>query len=297
MSPKPTVVPILEVGGTHVTAAVVDTASWSVDQVSRLSLDGHAPAEALLDRLAEAAGLLTCDRGAQWGVAMPGPFDYDSGIGRFTGVGKFDSLNGVDVRAGLSSRLGARAGGVSFINDASAFLVGEWRTGAAAGTARSAAVTLGTGIGSAFLADGTIVDTGPEVPPEGEAHLLSHQGRPLEDWVSRRALMRAYAGEGDVSPQLDVREIADLARQGEARAGEVFRSAFTVLGTVLGPWLARFGAEVIVVGGSIARAWDLIEQPLHAGLAATGDLRVRRAVDADRSALVGAAHPAVVAAR
>ena len=32
-----------------------------------------------------------------WGVAIPGPFDYQSGVGLFAGVGKFEALYGVDV--------------------------------------------------------------------------------------------------------------------------------------------------------------------------------------------------------
>lgn len=293
-------IPILEVGGTHVTAAWIDPDGWRVSRQFRRQIDGSAQADELLAEFVRAADSLDAPPGLAWGMAMPGPFDYAAGIGRFTGVGKFESLNGVDVGKQLVRSISARPDSIGFINDASAFLVGEWRIGAARGADRSAAITLGTGVGSAFLADGVVIDSGPDVPPDGEVHLLVHRDLPLEDWVSRRAILREYAAAGpaagpiDVNP-IDVKEIAVRAREGDAAAATVFDSAFRTLGIVLGPWLKRFGAEVVVLGGSISKSWDLIEEPLHDGLRESGDVTVRLAQDAERSALVGATHPVVTA--
>jgi glucokinase len=287
-----TAIPILEVGGTHVTAAWVHPQEWQVSAAVRRELDGRADSAVLIKEFAAAAAALDADPGSDWGVAMPGPFDYSAGIAWYVGVGKFDSLHGIDVRRELLAAMPNRPGSISFINDASAFLVGEWLAGQARGTSRSAAVTLGTGIGSAFLADGQVIDSGPDVPPDAEAHLLFHEGRPLEELVSRRALRRRFAELASRSDEPDVREIADLARSGDATAAKVFDTAFELLGRVLGPWMNRFGAEVIVLGGSISRAWDLIADPLHRGLSISGDIPVRLTEDAERSALVGSAYPA-----
>jgi glucokinase len=286
-------IPILEVGGSHVTAAWIDARAWSVDQAVRREMDGHLDSDALIREFVSAAEELQAPTGADWGVAMPGPFDYLNGVAHYTGVGKFDNLNGVDVRAELTRLLPGRPGSVSFINDASAFLVGEWLAGAARGADRSAGLTLGTGVGSAFLADGVVIDDGSDVPPEAEVHLLGYQDLPLEDWVSRRAIRRRYAEDSGRTDDPDVREIADLARDGDVVASEIFRAAFTILGEVVGPWMHRFGAEVIVLGGSISRSWDLIETPLHTGLSVTADVPIRLAEDAERSALLGAAYPAL----
>ncbi len=78
---------------------------------------------------------------------MPGPFDYPTGVGRFAGVGKFESLAGVDVGAGLRERLTGRAERLCFLNDADAFAIGEYRAGAARGHQRVVCLTLGTGWG------------------------------------------------------------------------------------------------------------------------------------------------------
>ncbi|MCW2524980.1 MAG: glkA2 [Frankiales bacterium] len=283
-------VPILEVGGTHVTAAWISQPDWAVLQASRLELDATADGPRLVAALTGAAVGLRAPAGARWGIALPGPFDYQSGVARYTGVGKFDQLNGVNLRAELTRGLraaGSAPGELTFLNDASAFLIGEWLGGAAQGTRRSMALTLGTGVGSAFLTDGEIVDAGPTVPEQGEVHLLSYRGLPLEDWVSRRAIRKSY-GQWDA----DVDEIATRARAGDGAARRALTDAFAILGEVIGPWAKRFRAEVLVLGGSISGSFDLVEGPLRAGLAGSADatMTVARAHNLDSASLIGAAY-------
>ncbi len=187
------------------------------------------------------------------------------GIALFKGVGKFDALYGMDVRAAFLEGLRQRPADVVFLNDAHAFLTGEWSAGTVRGHHRAVGITLGTGVGSAFLADGRICANGPGVPPEGRMDLTEIDDRPLEDTVSRRAILARY---GD--PAADVHDIAGRARAGEARARRVLDDVFTGLGVVLGPRLVDFGATALVVGGSIARSWDLVAPALSAGLVTGG---------------------------
>ena len=177
-------------------------------------------------------------------MAVPGPFDYARGIGLFRDVGKFDSLYGVDVRRGLLTRIRPRPSAVRFLNDADAFGVGEYAAGAARGHDRAVCITLGTGVGSAFLDRGRPVNSGPTVPPDGSIHLVVHDGRPLEETVSRRAIRTAYAAaaagaSGDLAP--DVHAIAERSRQGDDLAQRVLADAFGGLGAALAPLIQRFG--------------------------------------------------------
>ncbi|MGW3864755.1 ROK family protein [Streptomyces sp. NPDC005047] len=320
----PLAVPVLDIGGTHVTAALVDPAASRVlpSTVVRTPLRSDAEADVVLDAVAAAALALPAGHGPRWGVAMPGPFDYATGVGRFEGMGKFESLSGVDVGAGLRARLGGRAERLCFLNDADAFAVGEYHSGAAAGHDRVVCLTLGTGVGSSFLSHGRPVHSGPVVPPSGHVHRLTVRGRPLEDTVSRRGLRAHYAAlrgagapgvagagafaEADAETPTrsairsgaddailpDVREIAARAGKGEAAAGEAFRYAFDALGRALAPWIDHFEATAVIIGGSVARSWDLIHPALTAGLASAGGRRVlvlpaRRPEEAP---LLGAAH-------
>jgi glucokinase len=288
-------VPALEVGGTHVSAALIDVTDWRIvpDTLSRRPLDGQASAHALLDVFIGAARTLKIGA-ARWGVAMPGPFDYEHGVALFEDVGKFDSLRGVDVHAALCAGISPRPDSVRFLNDADAFLLGEWLHGAATGYRRCAAVTLGTGVGSAFLADGEIVGSGPDVPPGGRAHRLYIDGRPLEDVVARRAIRSAYrTATGDA--EADVRDIAARARAGDRLARQVIDTAMGLLGTAVSPYLSRFGAEVVVVGGSMSASWDLFGPAFVAALRSRVSVVV--AEDREHAPLLGAARYALTGPR
>jgi glucokinase len=76
----------------------------------------------------------------------------------------------------------------------------------------------------------------------------------------------------------------------------VLRSAFGALGRALSPWLEKFGAKALVVGGSMTGSWDLIGPALVGGIGATmaegGEglegLRVLVAAHPENAALLGA---------
>ena len=270
----------LDIGGTHVSAARVDVASGSLDPAARcrVELPADATRSELLERIGRAARAVG-EGVERVGVAVPGPFDYENGISRIRH--KLEPLYGVDLRALLADALAlADSRSVLFLNDADAFLLGEWSAGAARGHARAVGVTLGTGLGSAFIADGKIVADGPTVPPEGSLHLLDFRGAPVEDTISRRALLALYGADAGI----DVEQLAARARAGDARARETFRDTAAALAEFVSPWLRSFDASCLVVGGSIARAWDLLAPVLEAELDG-----VTRAAKLDEAPLLGAA--------
>lgn len=288
--------PAVEVGGSHVTAAAVDLAAGSVVAGSRCraGLDPAADADTLLAAIADTAGELV-DRcrgrlGDRWGLAVPGPFDYATGIARYRGVGKFASLRDVPVGDRLAERLGARPERLRFLNDASAFALGARRL-EAPHAERLAAFTLGTGVGSAFLAGDEVVEDGPLVPPEGRADRLTIAGRPLEDTASTRAMTARYAQR--TGRHVDgLRELTALAGAGDEIATETVHTAMTALGAALSPWLVGFRPDVVVFGGSITAAWPIVGPPL---LAALGVDTVVVVSDGEAAALLGAATHAATA--
>jgi glucokinase len=286
-------------------------ARWDVVAGSRQRrpLDAQADAGILVDTIAAAAAAARelATPGTPWGIAIPGPFDYERGVGDFRGVGKFGALRGVALGALLGRAGAAAARTPHFLNDAEAFALGEWVHGAGRGHGRMIATTVGTGIGSAFLAEGTAVDHGPGVPQQGRLDLLEVNGRPLEETVSRSAILSRYAaahlaaqagrpeGPAAEAPRsLDVRDIAELAAAADDVAVDALRGPLLTLGRVLGPCAVDFRAGAVVVGGSIATAWEVVGPALRAGMdqAAPGwdDACVLlRAHHLEDSSLVGAA--------
>jgi glucokinase len=287
---SPRLVGALEIGGTHVTAAVLVVGQRTIEpaSVQRDELRPGATREALVRSIVAAAQRLAAPAVTRWGVATPGPFDYTRGISLIRGVAKLDALYGVDLRAELSSALALAPQDVLFLNDADAFLIGEWWAGAAQGHERAIGVTLGSGLGSAFLERGHIVETDPRVPADGRLDLIPFRGAAVEDTLSRRGLRAAYGGDHP-----DVLEIAQRARDGERRASDVLRGFGRGLGGFLAPWLERFDPTCLVLGGSIARSWDLWSDDFRAACAPARRLTsCGVAAHLDQAPLLGAAYHA-----
>lgn len=287
MSTAQPTVPVLEVGGTHVSAALVDPVRWTVaGAVVRRDVDSHGPAEQILAAWADSAAELEPPDRAVWAVAMPDPFDYERGVGDFRGVAKYEALSGVDVRAALLARLPGAPRQVVFCNDADAFTLGEAVAGAARDAERCVGITLGTGVGSGWVAGRRIVD--PHHPPGGRIHRIQLDGAGLEETVSRRAIRRAYErATGDSAA--DVRDLADRARGGNRAAVDALAPPLRALGRVVSPLARDFGADVVVVGGSMTGSWDLLGPWL---LSEWDGPPVRLAESSDTSGLAGAGYHA-----
>jgi glucokinase len=287
--------PVLEVGGTHISAALVDPGDWTVlGSVARRDVDSSAAAEDILATWSAAARDLPAQQlgtACVWAVAMPDPFDYVRGVGDFHGVAKYEALSGVDVRRALLDRLPSAPAQVVFCNDADAFTLGEAVSGAARDADRCLGITLGTGVGSGWVAERRIVDPGN--PPGGRIHRVQLDGAGLEETMSRRALRRAYsAATGDESA--DVREIADRARAGERAATDVLEPRLRALGAVVGPLAVAFGADLVVVGGSMAGSWELFGPWFFERWDGP---QVRLAASSETAGLVGAAYHAATVSR
>jgi glucokinase len=258
---------VVDIGGSHVTAAAVERGPRPrvVDRSSS-AIDTHGDRETLLRVIGDVLRPFAAHANA-WTIALPGPFDYETGIGSFEGVEKFSALANLDLRAALSAMLGIAERDVRFINDAIAYGIGEWYVSDTR-PERFVCITLGTGIGSVFLDGGRPVEDGPEVPQNGWAHLLRFNGAPLEDAVSTRAIQGRYGQEeGQV---VEVRTIAERARAGEIRARKVLETAMFELGEVLAPWTRSFRATEVVVGGSMARSWDILGPAFVLGVTGQG---------------------------
>jgi glucokinase len=279
----------LDIGGTHVTAGRVQLSSATVEPDARVRLE-FTCGTTLLKRILDAAELVASPETRRFGVAAPGPFDYDSGVCLVPH--KLPGLYGINLRRELALAVGLTGRAVSFLNDAEAFLLGEWWAGAASGHTRALGITLGTGLGSAFLEEGRFVRSGPRVPADGALYTLAFRGRPVEQTISRAALLARYGADPDGGP--DIEQIAERARAGEARARRVFEEVAADLAEFLAAPLEAFGPTCLVVGGSIARAWDLLEPTLVLALAAERSLSVARAVNIEDAPLLGAARHAAV---
>jgi len=197
------------------------------------------------------------------GFAMPGPFDYVNGIPLFKGeTTKYDNIYGIDVPKLLREYLDLNDElHIRFINDATAFAIGEDQVGKAKDFQRSLSVTLGTGFGSAFIKNGLPIVEGAEVPENGCVWHLPFEDGIADDYFSTRGLLNRYE---KVSGQRlnGVKQIAMLAST-SADAQEIFNDFGEKMGIFLMPWIEKFGIEIFVMGGNISRAYHLFGNSLN----------------------------------
>lgn len=261
-----------DIGGSHITCALIDLEHQMILPETRVTcpVDNTASADIILGVWAEAVGEailgIPVDELAGIGFAMPGPFDYVKGIALFERVEKYLGLYGVNVSEGIRSRLKLPPWvAVRYMNDATAFAVGEAWMGVAEGTGKSVAITLGTGFGSAFIDDGIPVVERQDTPPMGCVWHLPYKDGIADDSFSTRWFVKQYAAlTGQTMP--GVKEIADFARK-DPKVAALFREYGSGIGGFLGPWLNLFGAEVLAIGGNMVGASDLFLPAFEKALA------------------------------
>jgi glucokinase len=272
-----------DIGGSHIGAglcrlpdlALIRTASGPIAEID--SFDAFAD---LLHSLGTEAAAGTPLAGAS--LAVPGPFDHEAGVSLMQH--KLQYLYQKDLRTALASRFGFPPARVLFLNDAAAYVLGEVGAGSLKGTVRSAGLTLGTGVGCAFIVDNHHVTTGTGVPPGGEIWDYPYAGQTVEDLISTRAIKAAYTAHTGTE-----REVAAIAASAETdlEARAVFESFGTDLGRVLRDVIAPFHPDRVMIGGGIARSANLFLPASEREIAGLG-FSIVTATLGDQAPLAGA---------
>ena len=251
-----------DIGGSHISCAAVDLVSGKIirETLTERSVDNQAQASTIIaiwtQALSAALSKVTFENVKGIGFAMPGPFDYVKGISYIRGVAKYENLYGLNVSEAVSNGLGIHDDFlVRFMNDASSFAVGEAWAGSASGFNRSLSITLGTGFGSAFISNRIPIVDGPEVPESGCIYHLPYKDGIADDYFSTRGLLSRYKKISGKELS-GVRELAAMAATSKVVA-DLFADFGDDAGLFLAPWLKKFRAEILVIGGNISHAYNL----------------------------------------
>ena len=239
---------VIDVGGTFIKYGVADDQGnlipGSVQLTpSRAEESAEGFLQALSQIIAETNRHGTIQKAA---VSICGPFDFANGVSLMQH--KFVPLYG---RA-LTPPFEAARLPVSFLHDSTAFMLGEYGFGSLQGAENACCVMLGTGLGFAWLQGGKVC-TDENRSPALALWRAKYLDGIAEDYVSTRALQRYY-GE-----QISVKNMADLARQGDARAREAFLTAGRHLSAIMGEVIPRLGCRRFALGGQIAKSADLFD--------------------------------------
>ena len=155
---------------------------------------------------------------------------------------------------------------LAFVHDVNGVLLGALEADPSFRQGNVALSSFGTGLGFAYAVDGIVQKSETGSPAAGLWN-LPHEGGILEDFVSRRAILRFYAELGGVLAEgEDVKEISLKARAGDENALEAFRRAGRHYAAGAGELVSKLCIRHIFFAGQIARSFDLMESEIREGL-------------------------------
>ena len=251
-----------DIGGSHISTVLIDMEKGSmiIGSHAEQKVDNQAPADEILKNWAIAIQK-TMDHAQDdeligIGFAMPGPFDYKTGVSLLKNVAKYENLYGINVGDELKKILSLPASmPFRYLNDAMSFAIGECWIGKASDYKNVVAITLGTGFGSAFLIDGVPVIEGIRVPKMGYVYHIPYESSIADDYFSTRWFIKEYFIRSGIHVS-GVKEIAERANT-DVEAQKLFEDFGTNMGNFLAPLLQNFEANCLVIGGNVSGAYPL----------------------------------------
>ena len=302
----------IDFGGTSIKSAVVEEGRLLL-RGAAIDTQQHDSADSLVDAILRVVGTMRAAHPevAAIGVGLPGFVDSVNGIVHsLTNVAGWSE---VPLRAILSERTGLPA---IIENDANAMAYGEWKYGAAVGAQHAVCITLGTGVGGALILDGKLYRGATLAAGEIGHMSIDYRGirgpygnfGGLEEYVGNVQIgeraAKLYADAGIVKTH---DECSPLALDRAARAGDtIARGLWETLGTEIGAVLASVvwivNPDTIVIGGGVAKAGDLLLDPIRRTIAArtikvfNAHLRVVPAMLGNEAGIIGNAALALEAA-
>ncbi len=270
----------IDVGGTTIKGGLVSP-TGTLDQQVRVETEKENPARLfkqivdLIDQLRNAAG----ERGrvASAGVGIPGLLNRQTG--RIESMPNLPDLSGYQIVADLSRESGLP---VVVENDANAAAYGELQAGAARGRQHVFFVTLGTGVGAGLIINGQLYRGAGgfagefghvTIDPEGIECVCGNIGC-LETIASapnivrrtRERLLRDRTSSLSTlmlprDREFTTEDIALAARNGDEMAQLMMERTGMFLGIALAAAINLLNVEMIVLGGGVMDAGDLILKP------------------------------------
>lgn len=264
----------VDVGGTTIKMGFFETSGKLIDKWE-IKTDTSNGGENILSDIAKAIDNKLAQEGISKndvqgvGVGVPGPVNskgivlkcVNLGWGVFNVEEELASLTGLKVKAG---------------NDANVAALGEMWQGAGKGSEDMVMVTLGTGVGGGIIVDGKVIaganGAGGEIghitvnDDEIEACNCGQYGC-LEQYTSatgivRMAKRKLAKTDEETSlrsvEELSAKIIFDEAKKGDKIAGELVEELGKILGSTLSNIAAVTNPEVIVIGGGVSKAGQIL---------------------------------------
>lgn len=305
----------IDLGGTNVRAGAFTSAGALIDAKDtpiEAARGPQAGLETIYGLVADVVNTIP-DPILAIGIGSAGPLDRERGCiqNPFTLPGWED----VDIVSPLVEKYGVP---VALENDADAAALGEAWIGAGVGAERLVMITVGTGVGFAFILNGRLYRGMAGEHPEG-GHVLVDPAGPacycgahgcLESLVSGTA-MAAYARQvwqqqagylteraADEPEKIDAAMVFAGARAGDALCQQIVDRTARYLGLGLASIIMLALPDRIVLTGGVIRSFDLLEPGIrevmrqHSLMIPADKVEIQLAALGQNAGMVGAARAA-----
>jgi glucokinase len=275
----------IDLGGTMVRAGAIDSTANLLAQ-SEAPIEARLGAEAGLRRIISliARVIKDCSSAELYGIGIGATGPVDRKTGAIQNPYTLPTWENVPIVTPLAEHFGVP---VTLENDADAAALGEYWAGAGKGVQRLYAVTVGTGIGTAFILHGQIYRGIDGTHPEGGHQIIDPSG-PMcycgaygcwESLASGPAIAsQARArlpdfptsglielAQGDLD-RIDARMVAQAALAGDPLAQAVIERAARDFSLGLINVITLFTPEVIVLSGGVMRSIQLFMPAIHSAI-------------------------------
>lgn len=295
----------VDIGGTHIRAAAYEPSS--IAPVRHHRTRSHGTESGVFDRLIKTIeAIWQAGNVDAIGIASPGPLDPHTGT--ILDTPNIPEWVNFPVGPKLSEYFGVP---VFLDNDANMAGFGEWQYGAGKGHDNLVYLTISTGIGGGVISGGQLLQgfhgMGAElghmiVDPNGPLCSCGHRGH-VEAFAAGRGIARYVCEQIDAGqnstlqsqPDLSAKQVAKAALEGDALAISAFERAGFYLGIAVANYLAIFDPSILIFGGGVSQAGDLLFRPFRESLKAhvfhphyLNDLIITKAALGDDAGLLGA---------
>ncbi|WP_036222954.1 ROK family protein [Mesoaciditoga lauensis] len=257
----------IDLGGTNVAMAVVNE-NGEILVRKTIETKVQEGFEKVVERISKAANEIISEVGgvSKIGIGSPGSIDHKNGLVRFSP--NFPGWINVPLSKEIEKRTGV---GVTLENDANAFVMGEKWFGKGKGYTDIIGITLGTGVGGGVITGGMLLRGHKGIGAELGHVVVDPNGYPcgcgnhgcLETIASATGISRLAREWKERYPNSIISEftakaVMDAARQGDPLGVKVLEIVSQALGIALGSLIHIFNPQLIVIGGGVSRAGDVL---------------------------------------
>ncbi len=240
----------IDLGGTNVRCGLVSGNELIDIKGQRIRSKGTEE-EVMQDIISCINEVITMDVRAI-GMGVPGVLDTKAGV--VYDIQNIPSWKKVPVKAILEEHFQLP---VYLNNDANCFAAGEWRYGKGRGFSDVVGLILGTGVAAGLICNAKLYE-GSNCGA-GEFGMLPYLAHNYEFYCSGNFFSQFHQISGE--------QLSQLAQQGDARANDIFFDYGKHLSAVIKAVLYTMDPEIIVLGGSVSKAFPYFKESLWTHLA------------------------------